>query len=96
MLDIDGTDDPTHGAQQLSFFHGFYDQHMFHPLLVFDGDSGEQNTTLGRLQMDTSRLRLLKVAAWVTTSVRRILVRLPRAFPLAATFQRLAHGLDPT
>ena len=32
VLDIDSTDDPTHGRQQLSFFHGFYDQHMFHPL----------------------------------------------------------------
>ena len=40
VLDIDSTDDPTHGAQQLSFFHGFYKQHMLHPLLVFDGLSG--------------------------------------------------------
>lgn len=41
VLDIDSTDDPTHGQQELSFFHGFYDQHMFHPLLVFDGDTGQ-------------------------------------------------------
>ena len=40
VLDIDSTDDPTHGRQQLSLFHGFYDQHMYHPLLVFDGISG--------------------------------------------------------
>src|ERR1700678_4249489 len=25
VLDIDTTDDPTHGQQQLTFFHGFYD-----------------------------------------------------------------------
>jgi len=24
-LDLDPTDDPTHGAQQLSFFNGHYD-----------------------------------------------------------------------
>lgn len=48
VLDIDGTDDPTHGGQQLSFFHGFYDQHMFHPLLVFDGDSGQLITAVLR------------------------------------------------
>lgn len=48
VLDIDGTDDPTHGHQQLSFFHGFYDQHMFHPLLVFDGDSGQLITAVLR------------------------------------------------
>jgi hypothetical protein len=41
VLDIDSTDDETHGQQQLTFFHGFYDQHMYHPLLVFDGESGE-------------------------------------------------------
>ena len=40
VLDIASTDDPTHGRQQLSLFYGFYDQHMYHPLLVFDGVSG--------------------------------------------------------
>jgi len=40
VLDIDSTDDPTHGQQQLSFFHGYYDQHMYHPLLIFDGERG--------------------------------------------------------
>ena len=38
VLDIDTTDDATHGAQQLSFFHGYYDHHMYHPLLIFDGE----------------------------------------------------------
>jgi len=38
ILDIDSTDDATHGQQQLSFFHGYYDHYMYHPLLVFDGD----------------------------------------------------------
>jgi hypothetical protein len=41
VLDIDSTDDPTHGQQQLSFFHGYYDQHMYHPLLIFDGERGQ-------------------------------------------------------
>jgi hypothetical protein len=38
VLDIDTTDDPTHGAQQLSFFHGYYDHHIYHPRLIFDGE----------------------------------------------------------
>jgi hypothetical protein len=37
---MDATDDRTHGKQQLSFFQGYYEEHMYHPLLVFDGDSG--------------------------------------------------------
>ena len=35
ILDVDSTDDPTHGQQSLSFFNGHYDEHMYHPLLVF-------------------------------------------------------------
>ena len=41
VLDLDGTDDPTHGAQEGSAYHGYYRQHMYHPLLVFDGDTGQ-------------------------------------------------------
>ncbi len=40
IIDIDSTDDPTHGGQQLSLFHGYYGQHMYHPLMIFDGLTG--------------------------------------------------------
>jgi hypothetical protein len=40
ILDLDPTDDPTHGRQALSGYHGYYQQHQYFPLLVFDGDSG--------------------------------------------------------
>jgi hypothetical protein len=40
VLDIDGWDDPTHGEQQLSFFHGYYGQHMYFPVLINEADSG--------------------------------------------------------
>lgn len=33
-LDLDATDDPTHGHQQLSLFHGYYDQHQYFPLVI--------------------------------------------------------------
>ncbi len=38
-LDFDATDDPTHGSQQLSLFHGYYKQHQYLPLLVFEGET---------------------------------------------------------
>jgi hypothetical protein len=28
VLDMDAMDDPTHNQQQLSFFHGYYEEHM--------------------------------------------------------------------
>ena len=40
IVDIDSTCDPTHGAQQLTFFNGHYDTYMYHPLLIFEGNSG--------------------------------------------------------
>jgi hypothetical protein len=33
-LDIDPFDDPTHGQQQLTFFHGFYGQYQYLPRLI--------------------------------------------------------------
>ena len=47
-------------------------------------------------QMDTLRLRLLKVAAHVIPSVRRVLIRLPAAFPLAEAFLAIARHLGAT
>ena len=34
-LDLDPTDDPTHGAQQLSFFNGYYDSWCYLPVMGF-------------------------------------------------------------
>lgn len=42
------------------------------------------------------RERLLKVAAWVQRSVRRIVVHLPRAFPWRPAWQQVAQALGAT
>jgi len=43
ILDVDSTDDPCHGQQQLECFNGFYDNHCYLPLLFFiTGDDGRQ------------------------------------------------------
>lgn len=41
VIDIDATDDPTHGAQQLSLFNGFYYQTMYNELVINDGETGQ-------------------------------------------------------
>jgi hypothetical protein len=48
VLDVDGTDDPTHGGQEGSAYHGYYRQHMYHPLLIFDGTTGHLITVVLR------------------------------------------------
>lgn len=40
ILDVDSTDDPCHGHQQLSFFHGKYGHYVYEPLLIFEGGCG--------------------------------------------------------
>lgn len=40
ILDLDATDDPTHGQQVLSGYHGYFGQHQYFPLLVYDGVTG--------------------------------------------------------
>jgi hypothetical protein len=48
LLDLDSTDDPTHGDQEGSAYHGYFRQHMYHPLLVFDGETGQFITAILR------------------------------------------------
>jgi hypothetical protein len=48
LLDLDSTDDPTHGEQEGRAYHGYYRQHMLHPLLVFDGETGQLITAVLR------------------------------------------------
>jgi hypothetical protein len=39
-IDLDATDDPTHGQQVLTGFHGYFEQHQYFPLCVYDGETG--------------------------------------------------------
>jgi len=48
LLDFDSTDDPAHGEQEGVRYHGYFGQHQYHPLLVFDGETGQIITTLLR------------------------------------------------
>lgn len=41
IIDVDATDDPTHGQQQLSMFNGYYGQFMYNELFFHDGITGQ-------------------------------------------------------
>jgi hypothetical protein len=76
ILDLDGTDDPTYGNQQLTFFHGYYDQYMYHPLVIYDAETGE---------LITAALRAgNRHASYGAVSIlRRIIPKMKGAFPKA-------------
>jgi hypothetical protein len=48
LLDLDGTADPVHGTQEGSGYHGYFRQHMYHPLVIYDGDTDQLITAVLR------------------------------------------------
>ena len=74
LLDLDSTDDPTHGQQQLSFFNGAYGQHMYHPMLVFERHTGCLLAARLRPGNASSHARIVPM-------LLRLVPRLQSAFP---------------
>jgi hypothetical protein len=74
LLDLDGTDDPAHGDQEGVRYHAFYGQYMYHPLLVFDGDTGQLLTVV-------LRPGNAHASRFVVLVLRRLLRRLRTAWP---------------
>jgi hypothetical protein len=48
ILDIDDTNDTTHGAQQQSLFNAYYGEYCYMPLFIFEGTSGKLITSVLR------------------------------------------------
>jgi uncharacterized small protein (DUF1192 family) len=86
ILDVDPTDDPCYGRQQLALFSGYYRQRMYLPLLVFERQSG---------MLVGVRLRAGNVhgAHRVLEVVRPIVRALKEAFPRAHIIIRADCGL---
>jgi hypothetical protein len=75
ILDFDSTADPTHGDQQLTMFHGFYDQWQYLPLLVFDQHGVPWAAVLRPGNSHDSR--------GVVAVLRRLVARIRQVFPKA-------------
>lgn len=73
VLDLDSTDDPTHGQQPMSFFHAHYDSYIYFPLLVFDGE--------GRLVSVRLRPGNAGNSRYSTPLVARLIRKLKARFP---------------
>lgn len=84
VLDIDSSDDETHGQQQLSFFHGFYDHYMYHPLFIFDGDGQLVSAILRPGNQHASR--------GARGLLRRLIRKIRRRCPMAAVVVRADSG----
>jgi uncharacterized protein YdhG (YjbR/CyaY superfamily) len=74
VLDIDSTDDPAHGEQQMSMFHGYYDQNQLDELLIFDGETGQ-------LILPVLRPGNSHTARWAFSILKRIIKKIRSRFP---------------
>jgi Transposase DDE domain group 1 len=85
VIDIDGTCDPTHGAQQLSFFNGFYGTSCFYPLFLFIGDF-----PIGAIL----RAGIAGPAEGTVEALKRVVKILREAFPKVQLELRADAGFD--
>jgi hypothetical protein len=89
FLDLDVTDDPTHGVQQLAFFNGFYDTWCYLPLLAFVSFDEEPDQFLVAALLRPGNA---PTARGTLGLLRRLLPRLRDAFPRARVCVRLDGG----
>ena len=88
-IELDPTDDPTHGAQQLSLFNGHYDTWCYLPVagfIQFDAEP-EQYLFTCVLRPGNAPAKLGAIGI-----LRRVLERLRQAFPKAELLVRLDGG----
>jgi hypothetical protein len=88
-IDLDPTDDPTHGAQQLTFFNGHYDSWCYLPLLTFLTFNDERDQYLCAAILRPGNAPATRGAVGV---LRRLLSLLRLTFPKARFLVRLDGG----
>ena len=71
ILDIDDTDDPVHGQQELALFNAHYDCTCFQPIHIFDGLSGKPVLSLLRPGKRPSGEEVAKVLRHVIRRIRK-------------------------
>ncbi len=88
-LELDPTDDPTHGAQQLTFFNGHYDTWCYLPVAAFAqfDEEPEQYLLAYLLRPGNATASLGAIGL-----LKRLVARLRQAFPTARVRVRLDGG----
>ncbi|NET37836.1 MAG: IS1380 family transposase [Cyanothece sp. SIO1E1] len=87
VLDIDAWDDPTHGHQEQSGYHGYYGQYMYFPVLINEAQSGFPVV----LQLRRGKIHSGKEVAGI---LRWLFWRLKRAWPGVSIILRADAGFS--
>lgn len=71
LLDFDATADPAHGEQEGTYYHGYYGERIYHPLLVFDGETNQLVTAVLRCGNTHASRGALSVLKRIVGRLRR-------------------------
>jgi len=88
-IDLDPTDDPTHGAQQLSFFNGHYDHECYLPMMGFVSFGNEADQYLCAAVLRPGNVT---AAAGAIGIMRRLMMLIRKHFRKARIRVRLDGG----
>jgi len=88
-IDLDPTDDPTHGAQQLSFFNAHYDSWCYLPMMGFVTFNGEAEQYLCAAVLRPGNAAASVGAVGI---LRRLIALIRRSFPRVRIRVRLDGG----
>ena len=87
IIDIDATDDPTHGQQQLSLFNGFYGQYMYNELFFHDGETGQIIVPILRPGNSHSN-------KWYVSILKRVIKAIRSSYPKMVIYIRADSGFS--
>lgn len=88
-IDLDPTDDPTHGAQQLSFFNSHYDNACYLPMMGFVSFNDEADQYLCAAVLRPGNVT---AAAGAVGILRRLMALIRGSFPKTRIRVRLDSG----
>ncbi len=70
ILDLDDTDDETHGHQQLRLFNAFHDMYCYMPMHIYEGKSGKLVTAILRLGKRPSGKEIVSILKRIVKKIR--------------------------
>jgi hypothetical protein len=81
ILDIDDTDDLTHGHQQLTLFNAYHGDYCYMPIHIYEGKSGRLITTVLRPGKRPTGKQIVSI-------VKRVVRKIRKAWPEAGILLR--------
>lgn len=71
LIDLDDTDDPTYGNQQLTLFNAYHDCHCYMPMHIYEGKTGKLITTILRPGKRPSGKEIVTILKRIVGHIRK-------------------------